>query len=386
VGEPRARIAFQPGLEGLRGVAVVMVMWAHVGEFLAHRDAWWLLPGGFLGVDVFFVLSGFLITTLLEQERIRTGAVALSAFWRRRIARLTPALYVFLFVHVLFVVFVGDPLRLELKSVAFAGVYLANYQLSVGSHPPFDLVHLWTLSMEMQFYVIWPIVLVRLRRRLSTRWLLGGLAIAVVAIATIRWVEWRAWDDWTLVYERTDARADALLVGALLALVWPSIAPSITARRLAGAWCALAGTAVITLLAFTQRPGAGFLFGAGFTVGDVAVALVIVGALVPSRARSVLAWAPLRAVGRASYSLYLWHLPVFVAVTRWGDTWPLAFQVVVVFAITAALGTASFVVVERRTLRSRRAASRADEQHGTVGDGEVPGVAPVVSGEDDRHR
>jgi len=367
-------------------VAVVLVMTAHVGEFLVRRDPWWLVPGGFLGVDVFFVLSGYLITTLLEREIDRRGSVDLRAFWRRRVVRLAPALYVFLVVHVVYVAVVGDALGLELRSVAFAAAYVADYQLSVGSHPPFDLVHLWTLAVEMQFYLAWPVLLPWLRRHLSPDRLLALLAAAVVVVAGVRWIEFHAWTDWTLVYERLDARADSLLVGAVLALAmrrWP------TARwhrdRALTTWLGIAGVAVVAMFVLTQRPGASLLFGPGFTVMAIAVACVIVAGSYATPLQRALSVRPLRAVGRISYSLYLWHLPVFVATARWGDSWPTPVQVLFVVAVTAVLGTASYLVLERPVLhRPPLAASPAagasgapDDTGGAVGT-DVPREPPVV--------
>ena len=349
------------GLDGLRGVAVGAVLLAHLGEFVVPDADGWLVPGGFLGVDVFFVLSGFLITGLLIDRVQRRGEVRVGAFWRRRLTRLLPALAVFAVGYLLVAgAAFDDPLGDRARTLAWSFALVSNWQLSFGVQPPLDLLHLWTLSVEAQFYLVAPLVaLAVVRFRLSLRAVAVGVVAAVAASAGLRALLWSWWEDPGWVYTRTDARADAILIGVLLAVLHRS-APHLVARlgRLAPL-----GVAGLLVCAAVARPGAGWLFWGGFTLVAALAALVVAGtAAAPGAVDAVLRWGPLRLVGRASYSLYLWHLPIYFWCLRWSgepDPWfgglgstPVGLCLVCL-VLTAAVGTVSYLAVERPFLRSR---------------------------------
>src|ERR1700675_3390427 len=187
-------------LNGLRGIAVLLVVGSHAT--IAFRPALidTVLPGGFLGVDIFFVLSGFLITSLLlnEQSKTPSGHVSFRGFYRRRALRLLPALFALLAAHLIYTLVTGLPIGLEIESIFAALFYVSNWVMVRGHDLSGGLQHLWTLSVEEQFYLVWPILIVALVGiRRSLRFTLWVLCAAIVAVAV-----WRAmlWKDGTDVF------------------------------------------------------------------------------------------------------------------------------------------------------------------------------------------
>jgi peptidoglycan/LPS O-acetylase OafA/YrhL len=356
-------LGYRPALDGVRAVAVVAVMLFH-GTLVPGAP--FRVDGGFFGVDVFFVLSGFLITTLLVEEYQRSERISLSSFYARRALRLLPALAL-----VLAVVFVYSSLDLS-DGVAhlvhvealWTALYGLNWYFVVEHNPLLTLLHLghaWSLSIEEQFYLVRPIVLLGLLRlRLSAKLLvttaLVGAAASAVAMAVV--ARNGLAGEFHALYG-TDTRAQALLLGAALGLaavngMLPVRTATRAAVRVAG-WAAAALLLLVFAGAFGSRSGS-FLENGGYTlVALAAVALLAQLLLVPRGliARS-LAWTPVRAVGRISYGLYLWHLPLFLVLDeeRTGlSFWPL---LIVRFVATFAAATASFFLVERPALRLKR--------------------------------
>src|SRR5919199_3682700 len=219
-----ARLPYLPGLDGLRALAVTAVL-------LYHADLKWI-PGGFLGVEIFFVISGYLITALLLSEWRQKGTISLKNFWLRRARRLLPALYVLLVVTLAFaVVFLpGEVAGLRGDVLAAVG-YVTNWYLIFGQESYFESVgrpsmlqHLWSLAVEEQFYLIWPVVLAvglgvgatRLRRRRVLTVALLGAAASALAMALL----YTPGVDPSRVYYGTNTRATGLLFGAALAFLW----------------------------------------------------------------------------------------------------------------------------------------------------------------------
>lgn len=313
--------SYRPDLDGLRGIAVVLVVWCHFWP-TSH------VPGA-LGVDIFFVLSGYLITTLLLAELEQRGRVRLWRFYARRVARLYPALLLMLAV--------AAPLALASPvtravglhvwhNAALAASYTGNYAAAgVGNLEPFR--HTWSLAVEEQFYVVWPLVLALLLR-------FGRRAAGLTALGLclISW-EWLAvgfnlstFDTWGY---RTEVRGGGLLLGCALALLAPRL------NRWAGHLGLVA--LVATLTAGTLGLGPLWL---PYLLVPLSTAAMIATPLQCLTAR------PLVAVGRVSYSLYLWHYP-FVSLTR---GWTLPARVAVLcFACAAAV--ASYHLVERPVRR-----------------------------------
>jgi len=298
-----SRIAYLPALDGLRAVSILAVMLRHTG----------LLPGGFLGVDVFFTLSGFLITSLLLQEYEVHGLVSLRDFYMRRALRLLPAL-------VPVVILAGGAMIAwapgwdSIAFIASVVFYTANWA-GVMMLPQGLLGHVWSLSIEEQFYAVWPPALLLplgvVRRR-------GALAL-VLSVAAVLTVVYRAvllHNGATLrrLYLGSDTHADPILIGCALALL--VAAPvcqsdkSMTRVRTALGVVGLSG--LLTIFALAGFPLAYLRYG-GLTVlaTAVATALVVLAALPPaSRLATLLEAAPLVWIGRRPYGLYFWHFPV----------------------------------------------------------------------------
>jgi len=347
------RLPHRRGLDGLRALAVAAVL-------LYHGGISWV-PGGFLGVDVFFAISGYLITSLLLVEVASTGGVALGAFWRRRARRLLPAVGALL-VGVSVVALVGaqDAVHRLRGDVLAALTWSSNWWQIVRGETYFEsfgrpplLRHLWSLAVEEQLYIVLPIALGVLARR---GWLARRRRLAAVVLlgaagsAALLHVLWDPLDP-SRAWFGTDTRAAALLVGVAFALLWPMA----ERRRWAGrarrsidalALASMAGLGVLVLSVGDRDP---FLHRWGFALTALFAGTLVVAVTSPSsRVQRYLGIRPLRWLGTRSYAVYLWHWPVFV-MTRPGvdvtlDGWRLfALRLLV----TGVLAELSWRVVEQ---------------------------------------
>ena len=357
-------LTYLPALDGVRAVAVVGVLAFHGGLSWAG--------GGFLGVDVFFVLSGYLITSLLLAERARTGRIALGEFWKRRAARLLPALLL-----VVAAVLLGarallpaeDQGRVRGDGVA-ALLYVANWRMTWGGDDyfaqtaaPSPLQHTWSLGIEEQFYLVWPLVVVllvagggALALRRSGLWRLLFVCVAGVVVSTALLAALHSAADPARAYYGTDTRGAALMVGAGLAVLLALRGDRPVSRTLRRATVALAvvATAWLGWVGVGADGGDRWLYRGGLLSVALAVAVVLAHVvLVPDGwAAYLLSRRPLVLLGRISYGVYLWHWPVFIAVNagRTGRTGPELFAIRVL--VTLGLAAVSYVLVERpvRTL------------------------------------
>ena len=335
-----------PALNGMRGVAVLLVFFFHAG-----------VPGfggAFIGVDIFFILSGFLITALLLQEYQHHSRIHLKQFYLRRILRLFPALLLLLVVYLVFFFsrFPDPASRLHhLQDALIALFYAANWTRAFDLGRPDVLGHCWSLSIEEQFYALWPMLLLGLLRFPGRR---RSFAILLLFLASWGWrlflLERGA--GWDRVYNGFDTRADMLLAGCLLASLWHDGHLARWARsRLWSPLLAGASAAALALLAVYGNWQAAALYRWQYALVALATTLLILDLL--SRPRGflsrALSWAPLAWIGTVSYGIYLWHYPVLHGVALYGLQG--ATLVWVVAAVTMAGTLFSWHVVERPALR-----------------------------------
>ncbi|EGL17481.1 MULTISPECIES: acyltransferase [unclassified Paenibacillus] len=308
---------YMPGLDGLRAISVLAVI-------AYHFNLKWA-KGGLLGVEVFFVLSGYLITDQLLWELKTQRKISLWHFWIRRIRRLLPAMVSMLMVVALGLILI-DPSRMQtLKGDFISSVFYVNnwylifHQVSYFESfgPPSPIGHLWSLSIEEQFYVIWPLLLfflVRLLRRQGKLavFILLGAAVSVIAMALL----YVPGTDPSRVYYGTDTRAFAILIGAALAVVWPSW--RLTDRISSGARSLLdllGAVAMLILFIMMNQTNEydSSLYPVGFLFLSVVTAVIIAVLVHPaSQLGAILAAKPLSWIGKRSYSLYIWHYPVII--------------------------------------------------------------------------
>ena len=362
------RLGQQPALDGVRAIAIGFVVLFHAEDVVHYNDRWF--PGGFLGVDLFFVLSGFLITRLLLEERALTGRLSVRRFYGRRAARLLPALALFLVAHVMWVATGGfrTTAAHEAESVAYVLLYISNWSYYFGNVPALGLGHLWSLSVEEQFYVVWPFVFLAAARR--PRLLGAVILLGITSAVVVRMALWNGSDNWGWVYFRTDARMDSLLVGAGLAIAHASGAlDRIPARvRQAGA---LVGLLCLAASVVTLGLRSAILYSGGWlTVVAVASAMVLAG-VIDQRwwLTDLLSMRIPRVVGRVSYALYLWHSLVMMWVNTELDA-PAPWVTLSISAvITTALVAASWFFVEQPILRwSRRRFARPGSSRAQMSD------------------
>jgi peptidoglycan/LPS O-acetylase OafA/YrhL len=343
-----------PGLDGVRGVAVLLVVGLHFGTLWSHVSPGGLLPGGYIGVDVFFVLSGFLITSLLVGEEAASASVSFRNFYARRALRLLPALYVLLAAHALYTVWIGAPLRDEAKAIVSVVLYVANFAQVYGlkSMIRSGIGLTWSLAIEEQFYVVWPALLVLgvlrfARTRTDVLWAIGG---GVAASALVRLVVWNWGSGYPAAYMRPDCRADGLLIGAMCAFLWRwDMVPTRGLRPLAGVSAGFLGFVAV----FVQAKG--FMFNGGFTLISLAAAVIILGVVLEaSPFLRILESAPLRAIGKVSYGLYLWHGLALRIAIHGLPTHNRVLLAVAGAAIATIAVSASWFLIERPFLRLKK--------------------------------
>ncbi len=393
-----SRVPYLPGLDGLRAIAVIGVMIYH-----AHHD--WM-PGGFLGVEVFFVISGYLITLLLMGERERNGHVDLRQFWARRFRRLLPALYVMMALVAVYIAAFYSVAREQTRGDFTAGIfYISNwYEIFVGqgygaSEAFVPLRHLWSLAVEEQFYLVWPLVMVAILRSRGRLPAMGLKLIGVSMLISIM-VAWFyvpgvvatscgtefTRGTWTvfgrcvavndMLYLGSFSRAGGLMLGAGFAMLWRPVAimrgPLRDKGRRLDVLAAL-GFAVIVyfmLTMYLQERGVynPWLYRGGFFLTGVATLLLIAatthqgaatGKLLGNKA---LVW-----VGTRSYGLYLYHWPVFQMIRKQANIQLSVPQIILGMLITVPITEASYRFIEtpirRNGLRATLASMRGEARH-----------------------
>lgn len=362
-----SRLSRNPALDGIRAIAVAAVVYRHLG-----------LPGlygGGVGVFAFFTLSGFIITFLLRAEMAQTERVRLRAFWLRRARRLLPALFVTIVLALtLATALAGGSAGASLKQALPALGYVSNWwRIWVSYHPgamplgPYD--HTWSLSIEEQFYLTWPLLFLLIVKLFRGRPLKAAVLVLVLAelSALTRLLGWDSAHpvlSANELYNRTDSEAELLLIGAAAGMIAWHLVQHPEVRRRLPLWllpsAGLAGL-VILVLAFTLQPTPDYpnrmhlFWTAGLTAIAVGVAALCLHVLLNPQSvlARVLSVPPLPQLGRISYGLYLYHFPVvFYLQSRFVDNEALG--VVVMVASTLTLATASWWLVERPILKLGR--------------------------------
>jgi peptidoglycan/LPS O-acetylase OafA/YrhL len=361
----RPELNYVAALDGVRAFAVAAVLLYHGG---VHA------PGGFLGVDVFFVLSGYLITSLLLVEHAASGRIALPRFWGRRARRLLPAALLVIATCAV-IAAIGYPADLpRVRGDALASIlYVNNWHQILGDHSyfaafgrPSTLQHLWSLAVEEQFYLFWPILLGGALAAFG-RTTTAGLTVAAAVVSALGMgLLFRTGHDPSRVYYGTDTHAAGMLTGAALAFVWPLGARHVAPRRGAVAVLDAVGVAALVLLVVAMANWHDYdpwVYRGGIALAGVAAACMIAVAVHPdAHLGRALGVAPLVWIGRRSYGIYLWHWPV-MALTRPGAdlAWSRWVLVPAQLAVTIGLAAASYRYVEMpvrngtalRSLRTR---------------------------------
>jgi len=333
-------------IQGLRAVAVLLVIAAHIATYRLTSAP---VLGGFIGVDVFFVISGYLITGLMLREVDRTGRVSLADFYARRARRILPAATLVLVAVVAYAAVRLPSVELVqfTRDAWWSSAFLANWHFATVGTDYWDtsalspLLHFWSLAVEEQFYLVWPLLMLLLAPRLGRRSLAG--AIGLVAAASLGWsiftTSFHGAASAHAAYFSSPARAYELALGALLATL-PIRVLSVRVRTILGSSGLVAIAAATVLL----REDAAFPGWLALVPTLATVALLASGIGSPTPVGRLLSLRPLRFVGDISYSLYLWHFPVIVLIHA---------SVAVELALIGALATASYYLVEQ-PFQSRR--------------------------------
>jgi peptidoglycan/LPS O-acetylase OafA/YrhL len=318
--------------------------------------------GGWIGVDVFFVLSGFLITTLLLEEWNAAGTLRLGRFYLRRAFRLMPALLAMLaacWVYAQLCMSAED--AAATRGAVFSSLaYYANLRVIQDIRPVF-LAHTWSLAVEEQFYFLWPALLAgMLKLKLPTRWLAFAVFLGIAASALWRIALWRIHGSFPQAYLRLDTRADSLLTGCLTSvLLSGGLLPSSRIWQRAIDAGAVLSIAFLGFICFTTRSGAALLHYGGFTLAAAATGIIIL-ALIQGRPRllmRVVEFRPLTMLGKISYGFYLWHYPIFrIIVPRYllpASASP-AVEIALDLGISLAVASCSYLLLELPFLRLKR--------------------------------
>jgi peptidoglycan/LPS O-acetylase OafA/YrhL len=351
-------LRYNPALDGLRAIAAILVISDHCCVPVFDQ--------GYFGVDLFFVLSGFLITRLLVDEIDTTGRVDLWRFYLRRFLRLAPPLLLFLAAYVLVAPLFWPQFSFwsHMRDAGLAGLYLSDYSQALWQSPKI-LIHTWSLSVEEHFYLIWPLAILLLTR-LELRW-----RVAVLFVIYLLASAWRIYEyetiGWDATYYRFDTRLAGLVFGALLAISLQHRGPiSEKAANAAGlfAWAALL---VCLSIGYWDAPWS--LVIMTNLAHMAAFGFVISASNQNSWVSSILSTRPLVGVGIISYGMYLWHYPAalyFRELFPWYLTGPL------VLSFSIAMATVSYLILERPLQRYRR---RLGYQH-------QPEEKPTSAGDD----
>jgi peptidoglycan/LPS O-acetylase OafA/YrhL len=353
----RYPLGYYAALDGLRGCLPIGVLSIHL------RESFW--PGAFVYMDTFFVISAYLITALLLKGWKREGRIAYGSFYYRRALRLFPAAYTMFAVFALAAWLWLDDFPGHMKQVLVAGLYVSNWTRAFDVEMPEFLGHTWSLAIEEQYYLLWPLLLAALLKWSGLR--LRSIAIVLgVALAFALWRMWLTLDGAGIdrLYNGTDTRADTLLIGCALgmALAIPAVRENrwvLAIARYAALPCAL----TLLIAGFTLQWEMRWMYLGGSTLFSCVSALLVAGLVLPQRTNvhGFFEFPPLVFLGRICYGLYLWHFPVY-NVLRFGFDAPEFWVGWIGVPLTLLLSVLSFRYIEQPFLRikDRMPESRAE--------------------------
>lgn len=336
-------LPYLPALDGLRGVAILSVVAVHLG---------WTIGGN--GVTVFFALSGFLITSLLQHELETTGRIRYGRFFARRALRLLPALVVFLLLNMVLILVLADGWnrKAQLTLSALTPLYLNNWLIGLRIVPDTPLSHTWSLAVEEQFYLLAPFALVFLNRLVRSRRQLGFVLVCLALAASAWRIGVSSYFSEYRIYNGTDTRADAILYGAAAAIVW----------RAGGLrWLAKFGPVLLALLVAHLFLGVGaeprsrsLACLGGYALVAIASSMLLVLLANGWPVARVLAVRPMVYVGKLSYGWYLWHYPLFAAVDGVGTEFGESGKIVLKLGLSLGAAVLSYELVDRPCAKLKR--------------------------------
>ena len=359
VPEETTRVEFNyvPALDGVRAIAVLAVLLFHARLLVPSLDI--SFKNGFLGVDIFFVLSGFLITSILLKEFDQKNEINFRNFYMRRFLRLMPAYWLHLGVLYFFAYSLFTQSEAKLLhsngNFVYSFLYLSNWQRAMeGSEVTGLLSHTWSLAIEEQFYLIWAGLLFLMLRYLSRR---------AVVIATASLVAWSALMRFSLfeygvpadfLYNAFNTRMDALLIGCLAGQIvaWKMVSKEFLCSRRYELICLLAlMIAVLIFFGVTDSYSSAFLYRGGLTLFALAVGVLIIWFASNSggRLNGIMESRPMVWIGKTSYGIYLWHGAAIAFVASFH--WPVIFKLVAAVGLTLAVTAISYYLLEKPCLR-----------------------------------
>ncbi|BAH16815.1 acyltransferase family protein [Macrococcoides caseolyticum] len=310
---------YLPGLDGIRAIAVIAII-------IFHLNPKWL-PGGFLGVDTFFVISGYLIAMLLINEYEKTGTINIFQFWIRRMKRLFPPVLFMILIVIQYIIFFDQSLLYQLKKDVIAALlYISNWWYIFDGLSYFEsfearpLEHLWSLAIEEQFYLLFPLILILMLNKWSKKNILLLFFVVSILSAILMSTLYDPAANVSRIYFGTDTRLQTLLLGVMCAFIWPAFKLKYDAPRILVViidFLGFIGLIVLMYSIYKLSEHSAFLFNGGFYVLGIFTLLIIMAAVHPSSIMSrLLGIKPLTVIGKYSYSLYLWHYPVIVLMQK----------------------------------------------------------------------
>ncbi len=360
----RYPLGYHAGLDGLRGTMTLGVMAAHV------REAW--CPGSFVYMDTFFLMSAYLITALLLKGWSRSGEIQFARFYYRRALRLFPANYVMIAAFCVAAFLWLDDTAGHMKQAVVAGLYVSNWTRAFEVPMPQFLGHTWSLAIEEQYYLLWPVILAGLLKI----WGLRARTVVIVLLAALAFAVWRSWLTYdgasiARLYNGTDTRADALLIGCALGmmLALPGVRGNMGLQNFARV-AALPCVLILLIAGYSLQWEMRAMYAGGSVFFSLVSAVLVAALVLPQRtlAHRIFELPPLVFLGRICYGLYLWHFPIY-NILRFGfslsDVWVAGLGIPLTFAI-AMLSyryiESPFLAIKDRMAESKPAVDKDSEK------------------------